>query len=1053
MRPVSRGGIGRQHVGGGLPMVRTASAGAGLGESPKGHDLDLRPRRRQSFSNSRDLQSSQSAPWLRLAQDQKEIARSVSNLRQNMRQKTSKRGFRADLACTVSLPNRRPVAPDLLSEVQFDLTGIDADCFSRRLQSNRQTPADLGHVVLERAPGEMSPVRLTPKERNRLIGVSALEPFQRTVPSLGAQTGGIAPPLRPETGGAQCSDFPAVDAFPPPPSTAPAAAQAANRTLQGAELPGSVIADENKQSASKSNGSKELSMKPTDEMRKASRAKNSHSKRKATLGFNSALPANALPAPDTTRAGPLFPSVKEALDVYYSAVIPGEEKSRWKIAFARFAKADGTEIERDVLHVVLSYLGFLAVTEEKVDAVAKQTTEFSTLDFSDFADFCERWVMYEREALKEKCQAWFQRDDPHNHFSGPVDDFQSFMRSFNIACSNESVQDIMELAGLSGVECSSPEVLVRFLAGRRARLGFTAEEMEELKEAFDECEQAGIRTPEGHLIKADEISNGLLGWAELYCVEPLRKLLSKMEGSLESDRPIGCSFYEFVACAGQLREMMLHEVFDQFQEFDTDSDGYIAVEDLRPLCKSLGFNLVDAEFNEFSEQEHIAADSWLDFDVCWKFIVCVREAHGFTEAERQELTSAFASFCDESGEMPNLAVMDLLDHIGFDNTVEEVMAMVEQVDFNGNGTMDSGEFMRLMRIQRELSLVHYRTAYDKYDFSKPDNAEDDNVAAALTECQIPPDLHIMEEAIRPLLEEYNAEDDGLSFESFSHIAETCRRLYPVQKRKRAYFKEEEAALIKMAFAQQDSSRRGYISVGDLVWLMADSGLPVNTKGGRAMIFAKLDQARESARSAGVDDEDVGNPGSPRVRCMPVVHLVRDILKQHRKEVDEKVESIMKGVKFSGDEIAEFRKFFDSKSDAPPAATSSPDGPKRRRSVAGGEDKKMTMRSADQMTLSKVLARFKHVPRLPVDDVLNMSQNSALQVSSKEKLQLSQRIMKLAQDGGLDFASFVQVMQWMLDSNYGNVKATDITASGSSLGDTQDATNVRQSRLETRRCSV
>jgi Ca2+-binding EF-hand superfamily protein len=625
------------------------------------------------------------------------------------------------------------------------------------------------------------------------------------------------------------------------------------------------------------------------------------------------------------------------------------------------------------------------------------------------------------------------------------------MRSFNIVCSRESVQDIIVLAGLTGLECSSPEVLVRFLAGRRARLGFTAEQLQELKRAFDECEQAGSRSSEGQLIKASEISNGLLGWAGLYCVEPLRKLLSKMEGSLQSERPIGCSFYEFAACAGRVREMMLHEVFDEFQGLDTDLDGYIGAEDLRPLSKSLGFNLVDAELNEFCQQENIAADAWLDFEVCWKFIACVRAANGFTAAERDELGSAFSSFCDESGEMPNLAVMELLDHIGFDNTLEQVMAMVEQVDFNGNGTMDSGEFMRLMRIQRELSLVNYQITYDKYDFGKPDNAEDDKIAAALTECHIPPDQFIMQQAIQPLLEENNAEDDGLSFEAFSQVAETCRRLYPVQKRKRAYFKEEEVALIQMAFAQQDSSRRGFISVGDLVWQLADSGLPVNTKGGRAVIFEKLDKARNSARAAGVDDEDVGNPGSPRVRCMPVVHLVRDILKQHNKEVSEKAERLMKGVKFSADEIAEFRKFFDSKADAPPTTASSP--PKRRRSVAcapGSEN----AHSAD-LTLAKVLARFKHIPRLPVDDVLNMSQNEALQVSAKQKLQLSQRIMNLADDGrGLDFASFVQVMQWMLDSNYGNVKATDIAASGiSPLGDTQDAKNVRQSRLGTRRVSV
>jgi len=580
---------------------------------------------------------------------------------------------------------------------------------------------------------------------------------------------------------------------------------------------------------------------------------------------------------------------------------------------------------------------------------------------------------------------------------------------------------------------------LRFLASWRSCEGFTLDDINEMREAFSECEGPERKADSEAVIHAGELSNGLLNFAGLHSSQHLTALLDKLEESLESDHSVPVSFYEFLACCRMVRALMVKEVHGEFKKLDTDKDGFIDVADLRRLCIPLGFTLVDAEWEELLEAQSVPEDAWLELDTVWSFVQAVREQNGFTEQTQEELTECFNKFCDDSGEMPNLQVMELLSYMGFEATIDEVRQMVKRVDFNGNGTMDSGEFLCLMRFQREANMADYKAAFEDKQFAEEGTASFPEILKALEDCKIKAEPSLLRETLEECIEQglYDKATKTVSFNGFLFIAQTMLNKYPVELRKRANFKDVDLMLIENTFKSQEKGK-GFITTGELIWLLQDSELGVNSLTGRSQLFDNLDKAREAAVASGIEPAMAGNPGSPRVRLMPLVHFVRLCIKEHQDKVFEREDRVMAAVSFSEREVVEFRQLFNTlatqagtREPAPAPQPTSPSAPSMRRrasfaslpsaqTVAVAEPAR-PMNSAPK-TLGAVISQFKHVIRVPVQDVLDKVAGMNTKVPSSQKLALGDAVMRYAcGNGGLDFPGFLQVMQWMIDSNFGNIK--------------------------------
>jgi len=676
--------------------------------------------------------------------------------------------------------------------------------------------------------------------------------------------------------------------------------------------------------------------------------------------------------------------------------------------------------------------------------VAKETTEFSTLDLEDFLDYVERCVMAERTEVQVKLEK-FELEKSSRVSISPMQNIQKFMRSLGVICTADAVKATMVIAGLTeGHECDTSEELLRFVGAWRSTEGFTPEEIKELENSFDECEEETkfTRTEASNagckLIKADELSNGLLDFVGLYGAGQLRTLDDLLKEADIEDRPPGVCFYEFMICARRLRQAMLKEVDNEFKKLDDDEDGYITGEDLVKLCQPNGFSLLKVELDELMEDSNLAEDSFLDFDAAWEFILAVREQNGFTKEEQDELKANFEKFSDESGEMPNLQVMSLLQWMGFENKLEDVRRMVQEVDFNGNGTMDVGEFLRLMRLQKEANLASYKGAYMRFDVA--DKSLDQlpgELMQCMEHCNLTPQSIVLNESWS-LVKESVEENKQVTFEDFTKFAEMCRKRIPVESRKCASFKDEQMQDLRAAFNMQDPDGQGHVNLGQLLWMLGDAGMNVNTVAGRAELMESLEQARQSARDAGVPEEEIGNPGTPRVRFMPVVHLVRSHVNKHEHALLQQEDIAMRQVKFSSTEIVEFRKLFEqyakeeSEDQDKKCKVDQSDSMNRCKTDGSSLSKvKSALRAAVDLekilksnSLSAVIKKITHVPRLSSGHLIHVLNGIGVRAKGKQKAELLRQLSRVCdKNETVDFAGFLLVLQWAVDCDFGNINAS------------------------------
>lgn len=285
-------------------------------------------------------------------------------------------------------------------------------------------------------------------------------------------------------------------------------------------------------------------------------------------------------------------------------------------------------------------------------------------------------------------------------------------------------------------------------------------------------------------------------------------------------------------------------------------------------------------------------------------------------------------------------------------------------------------------------MADFRVAYQKQKLGETPSLR--AIGTALKTSNVATDQTVLENKIWPM-----CKNKRLDFSGFVRIAETCRQLAPGEKRKRARFMPDELALLRKGFSSIDIAG-GHVSIGDLLWELASCGMPVNTPDGRTHILNQLDEAYDAAKIAGVDESEIGRPRSPRVRFMTVVHLVRLILSEYSHVFTEKQDAALNATGFSETELDRVRELFDSMVDHPKVD-------------------KFTLRS-----LAQVIQHFVYVPHVKIDRFMAMTLN--VKANLTQKTELGNRTMALADpDGrGLDFPSFLQMMQWMVDANYGGI---------------------------------
>eukprot|EP00927_Polykrikos_kofoidii_P046056 TRINITY_DN40240_c0_g1_i1.p1 TRINITY_DN40240_c0_g1~~TRINITY_DN40240_c0_g1_i1.p1 ORF type:complete len:1128 (+),score=162.96 TRINITY_DN40240_c0_g1_i1:238-3384(+) len=795
-----------------------------------------------------------------------------------------------------------------------------------------------------------------------------------------------------------------------------------------------------------------------------------------------------------------FPSFRDTFDRRCNSVLSPAELTRTRLSFSRFTPAGASYMSEEGLHDALIHLGYLADIEldgmedaertlaEEVatnSAVAEdglvrfdcskpivppaRMNKLLELSFSEFIDFLEKYEEREREALRSIFEAHCTDKESQTL---PSSKLPTVFDSLGIVTVIGVLEEALELASLNKKDSISFTDMLGALSALRACEGFSAGQLQAAKNVFDEIaeplpgyswEESNSSASKGRRVRPSRVKDGLIS---LFGLDLAQQACDLTQG-LESGVQAGVGLHEFVVWARRLDILDLRAIRDRFVEMDDDDDGVLSLAELDKLMMQLGFTLFKAGREELLLDIGAMPGQDFRFDDAVRYLKACRSKDGFTRKELEDLTANFEKFDhDSSGEITNLQVLDLLRHLGYTTNFDNVHELAKKVDLNGNGTMDIGEFTRLMRIFREKEIARAQSSFVRACSKGQEVSTSAMMASAAADglmlmhkCKLQQAVDFLGYKIENSFlaknvladsasgasscelsdgSENEADAPMMSFEEFMSIVDECRATSQRMKRKHAGYHEGELRTVREVFNRFDTKSAGELERGELLWMLAEFGLPVQTMEFRSTVFGMIEKAREAARDAGAESDEVEDSGSSRMRYWPVVQLLRLICRDTEGDLADREEEARKTAGFSAAETSEFRDVFLQHTRGCVQQDHRLAGRRPRDSVAfldGLIDESRMESYFTQTGMDKKrLVGLGADSWLPLTGVKQLLASICTKMTRADSVELEKKVREIAghmdeskrelagvsEDVMLDFPKFLILMRWVLDTNFADM---------------------------------
>jgi len=720
-----------------------------------------------------------------------------------------------------------------------------------------------------------------------------------------------------------------------------------------------------------------------------------------------------------------------------SGGFPPEEMARMQAAFQQYLMPNSQEIHKDDLEEALRHLGYMCVEAEDVARLAEEVTKFSTLDLGDFANFTRKYSQREQEKFREM----FDQIDTDRSGELNGSEIRRFMASLGFTPLRSMVREALDTVDEDGTGSLNCEELVHLLAVYRASEGFTRGEVAEFRSIFNEMVESvgpeGGSDPSGGQDSSSRRPSMQRTESKPQPELPpshLTELLLRFFGPLVADaaRSLGkelnagsgkaketkersahsgreglqaLTFPQVLVWARRLREMEFSGYREKFKKYDTSSSGILQVEDLRGLFHELGYWMPQSTIDEFvmealEEQREdgckktVDAKAGLDYDAFVSLMMLLRRREGFSKREYAEMKAAFDRFDDASdNRIEAVELGDILRYLGHHPKLEEVQCLVIQVDFDQSGDLNFREFLRLMRLHREVELELIRKEFEHYKSEDSGTMPRASLPKVLAHFQCGP----LSKHVENVPEADDTADLGL--EDLVAIVEGSRTAKVAAQRRCAGFSDEELERFREIFAVYDRNKDGGVQAAEINAMITDLGFPMQTVEDREKVLAEIERAREAAKQVGV--EDAGEAGAG-VSYWVWVQLLRVLYRRDDRLVLDREARAIEQSKFSHGEVDQFRGIFlnwfenDRLFEAAAMTGSRPTAPQ---GLLSGE-------------APKVLSK---------DCVRRLLRSLGVTLSHGQRILLDQRIDGLEASGSVDFADFLRLMRWMLDIDFAGIQ--------------------------------
>eukprot|EP00930_Biecheleria_cincta_P032497 TRINITY_DN2255_c0_g1_i1.p1 TRINITY_DN2255_c0_g1~~TRINITY_DN2255_c0_g1_i1.p1 ORF type:complete len:1253 (-),score=208.03 TRINITY_DN2255_c0_g1_i1:335-4093(-) len=602
-----------------------------------------------------------------------------------------------------------------------------------------------------------------------------------------------------------------------------------------------------------------------------------------------------------------------------------EENSQMLSGFKRFQVPGTNDVYKDDVVELLKFLGCIFLDKNAIAQQVKETTPYDYMDFGDFQSFMVKYHGY----CSKQYRVVFERFDEDNSGEISIEELRPLIDMLGYMPSHRMVEEALEIVDRDGSGSLDVDELICFLAIYNRYQGFCKAEVSELRLVH----RKNSTTEDPPLLEVEDLVTCLVDFFGAQVGDFAKGLVDRMQKGLvlrssqmsESDggEPKKLPFMEFLIFCRMCKEHMyksLHRFWPKqhsrltsrraslrqapqrsHQSFAFDAktrEGGVSDTQLRDILKQMKYTPLQSvmfEVYQDSTGETVPSRD-LDYNEFFDFVTIYRQRSGFTKEELVKLRELFEETdLDGSGDINTLELGDLFRMRGYRVTVDALTGYLLEVDEDQSGELSWMEFLMLMGLHRQGELLLIKEAFDAH--AEKGRLKEDQVMPAV-------------QSIRhEVIESSSRLQGSMNFEEFVDYVDRCRYERVQRDRRLAGYAPAKIAELEEMFHYFDVDGGGTIDPAEMIQLLDSPKIKraPRTKKEQEELLKTLKVAKQKALEAGV--EEVADEGPGEIGFWSFVQLMR-LLQQHQEQLeDQRLRSLMTELKFSKNEVDQFRQIF------------------------------------------------------------------------------------------------------------------------------------------------
>lgn len=292
----------------------------------------------------------------------------------------------------------------------------------------------------------------------------------------------------------------------------------------------------------------------------------------------------------------------------------------------------------------------------------------------------------------------FEQVDTDGSGTVGVFELKKVIWDFGYTVSEESIAEILaEVATDGSTEVGLPQ-FEELMDNVYKNMGFTKGEVANLFYIFDQFDDAGS----GEMSPVE--LSGAMGYFGTACsLGKAKEIITEFD----DDGSGTLSKFEFIKVMRARLEEEIDGLRSMFSEFDVDNSGSMDMSEITNLFEGCGFTMSKAVIQESMGQMSNNAkiqDTQLRFEDVIRLLHIVRKSEGFASVEVKELMDAFKQLGKHKEQLREFEVLHVARGLGFALSQSRLRLLWCAVDINKSETINDTEFLKLMRMLREIEV-------------------------------------------------------------------------------------------------------------------------------------------------------------------------------------------------------------------------------------------------------------------------------------------------------------------------------------------------------------